>query len=214
MKKRAIVNVATHRYRKGQERLRASIKRYSKVPFFGFQFEGEVGAPSHLDNPYAFKVFAIEHLRNQGYQQIFWFDASLWAIRDFTVLWQYLDGQGWFLEDSGHQCNTWSNDFALQHFGITRDQSAEMKMISSGFVGFDFTNPVAIELFARWKKAMYAGTFIGSWDNHRHDQTALSIAACQMGLMDKFSEAKQYFAYVGDVFGTPKESAVFHLQGI
>lgn len=214
--KRCIVNFSTEQFIDGVERLCDSLGNetdnegetillYSKYEY--------LQAPSHSDNPYAFKIYAIEHARD-AYNQILWLDASVYAVKDISPVWDWLTNKGIFLEEAGHMVGNWCNDYTLNYFGITRKQAMQMPMFAAGYVGFDFTNPISIEFFARWKESMLNGCFKGSWKDHRHDMTAGSIIANQMNLVNLYSPGGQFFSYIGEGFEKPKPTAVFHLQGI
>lgn len=209
--RRCIVNLATGKYIDGQYRLRASLK---DTEFLSWQSEDQVGAPSHTENQYAFKVYAIEKARSMGYNQIFWLDASLYAVKDIKPVWDWLDKHDIFMEEAGHWAGTWSPQYVLDYFKITKDEAMKMPMFSAGFIGLDFRKEISREFFARWKNAMEAGMFKGSWSDHRHDMTVGSIIASQMGLVNRFSKGGQFFAYVGPGYQSPSETAVFHLRGI
>jgi hypothetical protein len=213
--RRCIVNLATGKYIDGQYRLLSSLDGYFGDPFLlNYTHEFQVGAPSHSDNPYAFKIYAIEEAQRYGCNQILWLDASLYAVKDISPVWQWLDDHDIFLEEAGHWAGTWSPQYVLDYFKITKDEAMKMPMFSAGFVGLDFRKEISREFFARWKNAMLAGMFKGSWSDHRHDMTVGSIIANQMGLVDRYSPGGQFFAYVGPGYSEPKPTACFHLRGI
>jgi predicted RNase H-like HicB family nuclease len=207
---RAIVNLATQHYWPGQDRLKNSIPKGYEV--FTFQNEIQVHAPKHKDNPYAFKIYAFEEVRKFGFEQILWLDASVYAVKNPAPVFDWIDKYGYFMEESGHFVGQWCNNQTLSFFGITRQEAMSMSMFSAGFTGIDFTNKTGVAFFSRWKNAMLNGMFKGSWSDHRHDMTCGSVIANQMGL--QYSKGGTYFAYVGDVFGCPQETAVFYLKGV
>lgn len=213
--KRCVVNLVTNdHYKKGQERLKERIVNCFNGTLIAVYGEDAVGAPHHFDNPYAFKIYAIEQARAQGYNQILWLDASVYPVKDITPVFDWLTEKGIFLEEAGHYAGTWSPKYVLDYFGITKEQAMQMPMFSAGFCGFDFTNPISIEFFAEWKEAMLNGMFKGNWQESRHDMAAGSIIANKRGLVPLYSSGGQFFAYIGEAFGEPKESVVFHLKGI
>jgi len=220
MKKRGIVNLVTRdneHYLKGQKRLRDSLVPFSgSSKFTTYSFIGEdiVGADLHKDNPYAFKINAIQSLRDKDFEQIFWFDASIVAVKDLTPLWDRLDQNGIFMEEAGHWAGTWCNDYTLKYFGLTREEAMKIPMFAAGYVGFDFTHPDAIEFFAAWRESMLNGCFKGSWTDHRHDMTCASIIAHKMGLTSKYGSGGEFFAYIGEVYGAPKPTVVAELRGL
>lgn len=211
---KAIVSLATNNgnYYQALARLGDSLKGKFDGTFLGFMGEESVQAPKHAQNNYAFKVYSLNYARLLGFAKVFWLDSSNYAVKNVQPIFDYLDRQGYFFEDSGHWVGSWCNDATLDYFKITRAEAMKMRMLSSGFVGMDFNKNVSIEFFERWKTSMYAGAFNGSWDNHRHDQTCASIIANQMGL--KYSANGTYFAYMGDQYEPPKKTAVFHLKGM
>jgi hypothetical protein len=209
---KAIANLSTSRYERGRLRLIASMEGKFDGSVFAFTSEEEVGSPLHGDNPYAFKIYAIEKVREMGFTTILWLDASCYAIKDVKPIFEHLDKHGIFMEAAGHWTGTWTKEAALGYFGITREEAMTMPMFSAGFVGFDFTKDVSIEFFRRWKQAMLDGVFCGSWVDHRHDMTCGSIIACQMGLDKIYSGGGQFLAYRGDGYAEPQDSVVIYLE--
>lgn len=209
---KAIVNLATSIYERGRRRLTESLQGNFDGTVFTFTTEDEVGAPPHLENPYAFKVYAIEKVKNMGYNQVLWLDASCYAIKNVQPIFDWIDQKGIFMEAAGHWTGSWSNDATLGYFGISRDEAMQMPMFSAGFVGFDFEKDVSREFFQKWKNSMLAGCFKGEWSNHRHDMTCGSIIACQMGLDKIYSGGGHYLAYRGEGYGEPQDSVLIYLE--
>lgn len=215
LQKRAIVNLVTNGiYLRGQDRLNGSLNKNFDGFFLNFYKEDSVNAPLHLENPYAFKVYAIEKARQYGYNQILWLDASVYPVKDVTPVFDWLTEKGIFLEEAGHYAGSWAPQYVLDYFKITKEEAMKMPMFSAGYCGFDFHNPISIEFFAEWKESMLNGMFKGNWQEHRHDMTCGSIIANKQGLLPLFSPGGQFFAYIGESFGEPKESVCFHLKGM
>ena len=85
--KRVIVSLGTSDYNRGRERLKSSLQLNSNYAgdFFLFHNESDIGAPSHKENPYAFKLHAFEKMKNHGYNQVLWLDCSVWALKSIRV---------------------------------------------------------------------------------------------------------------------------------
>lgn len=224
---RAIVNYVTYneRYVFGQKRLKDSltyINQYLSIPItyhllHDFPPTIAAGYYDHNFIPYGFKISIIEDFFRHCDKDclILWLDASVVCVKDPQPVFDWIvDHEGLFMEHSGHMVGSWCNDRTLEYFGINREEAMQMPMFSAGFVGFDFTQPTAVEFFKRWKKSRDDGYFAGSWDDHRHDMTCGSIIANQMGLVKNFSPGGQFFAYVGPGYEKPKSTAVFELHGI
>jgi hypothetical protein len=214
--KRAIVNLVTNHeaYKIGQTRLVNSLSHHFTGDVHYFIGEHSVGAPPHLENPYAFKVYAIEKVREMGYDQVLWLDASIYAVKEVTPVFEWLTEKGIFLEEAGHWAGTWSPPYVLDYFSITREEAMRMPMFAAGYCGFDFRRSESIDFFSEWKEAMLNGMFKGGWDISRHDMTSGSIIANKNGLLPLYSPGGQFFAYIGEAYGHPKETVVFHLKGV
>lgn len=209
-----VVNYATPEYEKGQQRLKESILQYGSEISCMCLNEGNYCVTKHSENPYAFKIESIEHAKFMGFNQILWLDASVYAVKNISPVFKWLKASGIFMEDSGHYVGDWCNDFTLDYFGVTRTKALMMPMFAAGYIGLDFTNPRSLDFFKQWKRSMIDGCFKGSWTDHRHDMSAGSIIAWQMGISYLYSRAGKYFSYVGEGYKDPSETSVFHLQGI
>jgi hypothetical protein len=223
MKKKIIVTACSNdmKYINGQKRLTESYwlhhtmeSSVDGIMYSAFQSESDLGSPSHQENPYAFKVYAIEKMKELGYDQILWLDSSIIFVKHAKPIFDWIEDRGFFFEEAGHWTGSWCNERTLEYFNITRQEAMEMPMFSAGFTGLDFTNPKSVEFFNRWKQSMLDGQFIGDWSNHRHDMTCASIIANQMDMVKSYSSGGNYFAYIGGGYSQPKESVVCHLIGL
>lgn len=218
--KKVIVNVVNQvaPYINAQKRLVNSFWNFhipeeeTKImPLIG---EESVGSPYHQNNPYAFKIYAMEYAHSMGYSQVLWLDASIVFVKHSKPIFDWISQKGFFFEAAGHWVGSWCNDRTLDYFGISREEAMTMPMFSAGFTGIDFTNEIAVNFFTKWKQSMLDGQFIGDWSNHRHDMTCASIIANQMGLVKDYSSGGNYFAYIGSGYGQPQESVICNLLGV
>ena len=224
---KAIINFASGRYIKGQDRLSESLLKVGfDGTFLSWTKEQSIGAPLHKDNPYGFKIYAFDQAIKAGYKKILWVDASIWAIKPLDPIWDCVDKLGYMKQYAGHLCGTWANDRCLEYFGITRDEAMEMEMhANGGFFALDFDTDIAQQFFLRWRQSMLDGIFKGSWNNdnncestdprckgHRHDMVCGSIIANQLK-MTAYPE-HTLMAYVGDQYNDPPETSVMLAQGI
>jgi hypothetical protein len=214
---KAIVSLANDRgnYQKALERLGNSLIGRFDGDFFGFTSESQIGAPPHLDNPYAFKIYAIEKVREQGYTQILWLDSSVYAIRDTQPIFDEMERLGYIMQEAGCHVGTWCNDFTLDYFGITREEANKMLCYgNAGFLGLNFNNELAVNFFKLWKYSMEAGCFNGTWDNHRHDLTCGSIIANKLDIAKDYKSGNEWLEYAAP-FDPPKnDTIILKAQGL
>jgi hypothetical protein len=214
MSKQAIVSFANEKgyYMQRLARLSESLRNNLDGDFIGFVGEASCGAPLHSDNPYAFKIHAIERVLEQGYTKILWLDSSCFAIKNVDPLFEYIEKYGHIAQDSGHYLGTWCNDETLYYYGLTREQAIKIKMIgNAGFLGLDFNHPSSQTFFNAWREAMKAGMFKGSWDNHRHDMSCSSASWHGMGF--NMVAGDEWLQYAGPYDETLNETIIIKAQG-
>lgn len=210
--KPVIINLSTGQYLKGQQRLRESIKTHSpNIPFLSWTNEAQIQAPPHKVNPYAFKVYAFYRAIQQGYDTIFWMDASCYLIKDITPLFEKIDKEGYFMHEAGHYAGKWTNDHARAYFGIAKEVLDTLPMFTAGCFGLSAYSQTAMAFLDDWCKSMEAGCFKGDWSNHRHDLTCGSIIAKSLGMNYQFGE--HYLAYASPEQQV-NETVIIKLQGI
>jgi hypothetical protein len=213
--KNAIVTFANEHgnYLKGLERLRVSLRGKFDGNFFGFVGEENVGAPKHEDDPYAFKVYAIDLLVSSGYTKILWLDSSVYAVKNVMPVFDEIKARGYIMQEAGHMAGSWCNDATLRYFGLTRRQAMEMPMYgNAGMLGLDMEHDTARDFFERWKQSMQSGCFKGSWLNHRHDMSCGSIIANMLGM--QYVRGDEWLQYGGESDAVLNDTIVFKAQGM
>jgi hypothetical protein len=214
MRECAIVNLSTRRgwYDRGQERLYRTVEEFGEnlFDFISFYDEGQIGAPKHELNPYAFKIYAIAYALKKGYKKIVWCDSSLYAVKSLQPVYEALNSKGYLMEMNGHNAGRWTNDKCLNYFGLSRTEADNIKLYSAGFTGLNFEVAVCRDFFKDWMDSMLAGCFVGNWSDHRHDQSCASIIASKHGM--EYTMPGTFLSYVGPGYNKPHEQSVFHLK--
>jgi hypothetical protein len=198
MERVAFVMYADRHYVKIQEMLIKSIKLiYPNATIFAFRSFSQIHphCPSHSDNPFAFKVYAIEHARFRGYDIVIWLDSPNRLVKPIEEWLPAISNVGVYLQRDGWWCGQWANDKALKYFGISRDEAMKIPNSYATVMAFDFRNPITNSFLEKWKKACLDGIFRGNTKNdnktesndtrclgHRHDQTCAELVAHQMGI--------------------------------
>jgi hypothetical protein len=190
--KTVAVNFANDRgwYRDGQPRLINSLRQHGfDGDYLAFQdFSQLPGCPSHVQVPYAFKLYAIREAVRRGYDVVFYGDASIYAVGSVQPVFEHILKYGYYLEATEHNLGTWSSDACLSRLGIEREEAFTIPTIVAGCVGFDFRQGAARYILETWLRFADDGvSFVGSWTNnhgevssdprvkgHRHDQSVLS----------------------------------------
>jgi hypothetical protein len=108
---RAIVNVATGRYLKGQERLIEAVEPYRAGASFHYWQKEPEGCPAHSDVPYAFKAFALKEASKHA-DILLWCDACILPIRSLEPLWERIERDGYWISRNGYSNAEWTAESA------------------------------------------------------------------------------------------------------
>ncbi len=128
MSTRAVVNVATGQYVKGQGRLRlsehvagATLKMYIDcMPH---------ACPPHSSIPYGFKAYGLKEAA-VNYDLLLWCDASILPIRSLEPLWERIERDGYWFSKNGWTNYEWTADSAYKDlFYPTAWASDEPKLL-------------------------------------------------------------------------------------
>lgn len=162
-------------YQKGGARLAARCKELG-VNFEGWDHEPP-GPVRHERVPFWFKPrILIEAAARSNARFAIWMDAAAVPTGPLDPFIDAVAEQGVWSQFGGHWCDRWTNDNCLLDLNLTREAAAKIPMVMACVVGFDLDNPAAAGLLKEWQRwGEQTCAFCGSWDNHRHDQSVLSI---------------------------------------
>lgn len=193
----AFVSYADGLYVEVQRPLITSLLKHTNAHIFTFRNVKDIhpDCPTHQENPYAFKVYAIEYARKFGFDIVIWLDSPN-RLKKATEPWlEDIARVGVYLQADGWWCGEWANDRCLDYFGVSRDEAMKIQNIYACIMAFDFRHPIADQFFTMWKQACLDGIFRGKHHNkdktesqdercqgHRHDQSCAELIAHKLGI--------------------------------
>lgn len=160
--RRAIINFATSSYHNGQTRLLKSLDRVGYAD--GVMLTRDYPShdwPRHEDDPYAFKVYAIDAAISAGYTSIIWIDALAWAVRHPGGLFDIIERDGHYFMHGGAFMDCRCTDACLARSGLTRDEAASVHMLGGSIYGFDLRSDRTRAFIDEWRAWQRAGLFKG-----------------------------------------------------
>lgn len=181
-------------------------------------------SPSHNDNPYAFKIYAIRDAIARGYKTIIQIDSSFWCIKNPMPLFDIIIDKGVFAFRSGYNCAQTCPDNLLAAVGISRDEAEHIPETATGIVGLHVDNPDAKKVLEYWGDFCDSGLFINSrihnpressdprYLHGRQDQSAFSMALYKANVNFLYED---YVAYYNS--GNPgynKDKCYFFIGGL
>jgi hypothetical protein len=189
------------------ERLEQSLNGNFSGQFYGFKDYKEINCEPHKQIPYKFKPRSIQTAFERGSKVVLWCDSPVYAKKNVAPIFDHIKEHGYiFFDNIGYSLGDYTNDKTLNYFGISREQSWDIKMIMACVMGFDLSNPNIKAIFNEYY--LLADTlYKGEWTNnfktesedlrcrgHRHDQSVMSCLIYKHGL--KITHAQStFFAY-------------------
>lgn len=190
--------------------------------YFQFRNYEEIKSPSHQDIPYAFKPYAIQEIRNKGFETIIWMDSPVYAIKNLYELIYYINLNGFiFFDNLGYTISDYTSDICLNNFNTSREEGFNKPMIMACLMGFNFKNQLSVKLFNEYYQAINTyGNYEGDWTNesnqvsldnrvkgHRHDQSVMSLILAKYNIKPIHPHST-YFAYFGNPGHLPHAESV------
>lgn len=202
-----VVNVATGpHYIKGQQRLTAKVGSGAHV--LAWTDNLPEGSPSHAEVPYAFKAFALQDAAARGNSLLLWADSSILPIAPLGPLFDRIYEQGYWISRNGWMNSEWTADSAYADLGVDRQENETIPHVVGTAFGINVHHPKGRTILDEYLRLAKTQAFCGAWRNcpdtpcgpagvlgHRHDQTALSVIAWQLGL--ELTNPPDIFAYKG-----------------
>lgn len=194
----SFVNFATSSYNtdyiKEQKRLVETVKKfgYNIYTYNSFEY---IESPNHTESPYAFKLYAINKVRDMGHDIVIWVDSIARLIRPIDSWIPKIEAAGVYLARDEWRSGIWVNDKTLNYFNIARDDAMEMYTIHAAIMAFDLRTENASRFIDEMFKCEKAGLFKGNWNNdnltesldprcrgHRHDQSCAELVARKLNI--------------------------------
>lgn len=185
------------------DRLGESLKGKTDADFIAFTDVKQIGCEPHSVIPYAFKQYSIKKAIDLGYESILWCDSPIFAVKDLSGIFSHIEDAGYVMFDNiGHTLGMWTNDKALNHFGVTREQAMTMKMTMACCQGFYTKAKFSVRMALKEYIDLAYELNPGEWSNHRHDQSLISLLAHKYGL-EILNGQQTFFMYEDHRFKVP-----------
>jgi hypothetical protein len=169
---RCVVNVATGRYLRGQERLRIEMERFDPTTkWMAWTNEMPPGSEPHWQKPYGFKAWALLAAQEAGHGLVLWLDASVIPIRSLEPLWEKIERDGYWLAINGWTNYEWTADSAYPDLfpEYTLEEAREInktfpQMVGTAF-GLNLKSEIGKGFLRDYLALAKTNAFIGPWAN-------------------------------------------------
>lgn len=211
-----VINVATGRYVRGQKRLAECIEEQG-YEFMSWTDRMPPGSPSHLDIPFAFKAWAMKAAMDAGFTTLLWADSCILPVAPIDALFEKIEREGCWISNNGWTNAEWTADSAYSDLNVTREENEGIKHVVATTFGLDVEHATGRAIFEEYSRLAKTRAFCGpTWNSsnpeyrsragarpcgppstrgHRHDQSALSVAAWRAGV--ELTNPPEWFCYRG-----------------
>lgn len=160
--------------------------------------------PEYMDPKiYAWKLFALWEAKRYSTGSVFYLDAGIVPLRDFTEVYKIIEETGIFLVGSLHKIGEHITKKCKLVMGVTKDE-LQKEAITAGIQGYSldctkhnywFSYIQGVYYWSQVKDAIYGPKY--GTEPHRHDQTICSLRAHRLNLSDHFQDLYKYSGWKG-----------------
>lgn len=124
---------------------------------------------------HVYKCYSLYHASKIS-NYFLWIDAGAMFLKDYKIIFDILDKDDIFLVGDSHLNHTYTHSKCKE---ITKATDSELldKHLSSGIIGFKSIGMYQKMIEDCFNYSMIEGCCDGDYENHRHDQSILSILA-------------------------------------
>lgn len=134
-----------------------------------------ISHPNSLDpKSYIYKLFCLKYCKNFG-ENIFWLDAGATAINDMCKIYDIIENDEIFMVGDIHLNRNYTHKKCSEIMMATDDEMNDTQL-SAGIIGYK-KNGKYDHLFEKAYDYGMMGCTVGDEENHRNDQSVLSILA-------------------------------------
>jgi hypothetical protein len=159
-------------------RLKESVRTiYDDVEIFSWINTYPQGSKTHKESNYGFKVHAVNHARDHGYDKIIWLDTAIVLKREVDEWFGLTTDYGIVAAADDNLLINTCSDKAFEYFQVDKSYSeaAKQRLCGGSVFIFDFTSDWCCEIFETWERAERDGMFNAQGEpKHRHDEACLS----------------------------------------
>lgn len=138
---------------------------------------------------YAWKPALIVREMQKSNAPLCWMDAGNYVRRPLWGIRRALRRRGFYSPLSSHTVARWTHPLMLERLGLPEDFCAERENLNGACIAFDPRHVKARHLAEEWARFALDESIIGpvgsNRENHRHDQSLLTVLAYRSGMLDE-----------------------------
>lgn len=170
------------------ENERNKLNSLKLVTVTGYTWEYVLSHPKSLDpKSYMYKLFCLKKGRELG-ENIFWLDAGATPINNMCEIYDYINNDHIFMVGDIHLNKNYTHKKCVEMMNASENEMNDTQL-SAGIIGYKSGGKFE-HLFDEAFEYAMMGCTVGQEENHRNDQSVLSILAsrysCPKQDIDRF----------------------------
>lgn len=147
-----------------------------KVTVINFSDKDKASHPKFLEpKSYVYKIHCIRFAQYLG-NNILWIDSGAMFLKSCDVIFQKIKKEGIFLVGDIHKNSNYTHNNCIEIMNASYNEINDYQLWA-GLVGYCVSGSYKIFIEEAYSYAMIPGCLDGNQQNHRHDQSILSILA-------------------------------------
>ena len=154
------------------------LQKLLNVQVINFTQEDIGSHPKFLEpKSYVYKIHCMKNSQNLA-NNILWIDSGAMLLKSCKDICSKIDEQHIFLVGDTHLNKNYTHSDCIKHMGATTEELNNTQLWA-GLVGYKSNGKYQHLIYEAYKYAMIPGCLDGDQENHRHDQSILSILAAR-----------------------------------
>lgn len=178
-----------------------------KVRVVNFTAEEKNSHP-HFMSPkwHVYKLTCLKNSMSLG-NNVLWLDSGVCALKSLDVVFNKIENEDIFLVVDTHLTKTYTHTNCQRIMSAT-DEELSGKILSSGIFGFKSNGRYSNMIKESYEFSLIPGCCDGDQENHRHDQSILSILSSRYNCPTNDIEIYGYWTDFNRNIHTAKENGV------
>lgn len=153
-----------------------TLSKLKNVIVINFVDEDKNSHPKFMEpKSHVYKIYCMKHALNLGHN-ILWIDAGAMFLKSCDTIFNIIKNNNIFIVGDTHKNKSYTHDNCKNIMQATEEE-LEDKQLSAGIFGYSAFGKYIPLIEKAYEYNMIPGCVDGDQQNHRHDQSVLSILA-------------------------------------
>lgn len=160
---------------------RKRLLRLEKVEVLDYPADCSSIHPKFMDKrSFVFKLYCLHQMIDCGAENVLWLDAGVCALKSVKEMFDKIDSDEIFTVVDIHKIGRYTHSECKRIMKVTSDEE-NSPMLSAGIIGYKASGKYIPMIREAYRYGMIEGCCDGEQEDHRQDQSILSILVSRYG---------------------------------